>query len=138
MYVSSVPKERHLIRVFFFSLRLKTLISLSFQLAFILSSQQQNLDLGAINNRLKQQCLGDPKNHINDSSKFISELIFANFIDSFTKTRRTTFFNVKEQSPAHVLLPLLLFTCFPALTAGFMISRAYRGYTFPAFVTGNT
>ena len=58
--------------------------SLSIQLVFSLSSQQQELDFKALNDRLRQQCFNAQKNNISDPSKWISELMFANFIDSFT------------------------------------------------------
>ena len=124
--VSSVSKGRHRVFFLFPSLSFKNIVSLSIQLVFSLSSQQQKLDFNTLNDWLRQQCLKDGKNSTTDASKCISELIFANFIDSFTTSHYKTFVGVKKQSPVHVLLSLLLLTCFPALNAGFMISRVYH------------
>ena len=130
-------REDILLCFLYCSFHLKTsIIFLFIQLVFSLSSQQQKLDLKTLNDRLKQQCLHDRKNNTSDPSKCIFELTFANFIDSFTKTWRKTFWVLTEER----CTALASFTCFPELTAslrGFhdfprllrlTISRVITGY----------
>lgn len=105
-----------LLLLFYF--HLKTSFSLSFQLVFSLSSQQQKLNFNALNDWLRQQCFRDRKNYTNNPSKYISELIFANFNDSFTI----------QKLVAALFFGAISCSCSTPFAAVFVFSRVDTGY----------
>lgn len=113
----SLQSRRKDILLCFFNcpFHLQTSFSLSIQLVFSLSSQQQELDLKTLNDRLRQQCFNDRKNNTNDPSKCISKVIFANVIDSFTKTSRKAFWMLKSDHLLMFYCPCCCLRVFPRL-----------------------